>query len=37
MIVELPSDEQIAVARRNLQDSEGMQFTPEVAMMSVEI
>lgn len=37
MIVEIPSDEQIAAARRNLEASDGRQFGPEVAMRTVEI
>jgi hypothetical protein len=37
MIVEIPSDEQIATAHTNLEASDGKQFGPEVAMRTVEI
>lgn len=37
MIVEIPSDEQIAAAHRMLEASDGTQLGPEVAMQTVEI
>jgi hypothetical protein len=37
MIVEMPSDEQIATAHTNLEASDGRQFGSEVAMSTVEI
>lgn len=37
MIVELPTDEQIATARRNLEASDGRQLGSEVAMETIEI
>ena len=37
MVVEIPSDEQIATARRNLEDSGGKRFGDEVTVETVDM